>query len=116
MRTGRAFLVVAITALGLGVALGLGWRGLPRHDGWWAAGLLLVLGIVFGLRALVLPFLVCVPWGLLIYATSKCVYECSAWIVFLTIIPALLCVPALAGAAVRAAVRFSRHRPLSGSS
>lgn len=114
MRTGRSFLLVAVGAFAVGVAIGLAPSALPRHGGWWAAGLLLVLGIAFGLRALLLPLLVCVPWGLLAHATSRCVYECNAWFVLVTVIPALYCVPALFGAALGAAVRASRRRrPLS---
>jgi hypothetical protein len=116
MRRGRSFAVVAVGAIALGVAIGLAPSVLPRHGGWWGAGLLLVLGFAFGSRAVVLPFLVCVPWGLLAQATSKCVYECDAWVLLVTLIPAAFCVPALVGAAVRGAMRLSRRRPLSDGS
>ena len=93
-----------------GIALGLNDHLLPRHAGWAAAGILLFAGLALGFWALALPFLVCVPWGVLAHATSNCTYECGAWIILAFFVPFLLWVPVLAGAALRTGLLAARRR------
>ncbi|HEX5146981.1 MAG TPA: hypothetical protein VFV85_08160 [Conexibacter sp.] len=110
-------LLLVSAALGLLFALAPSHESvlLPRHGGWWVAGLLLIAGAGLGVRAAALPFAGFGVWGATgwILATvdpGTGEDQRALFVLFFTLFPAMLAVPALAGALVRALTLGVRAR------
>lgn len=95
-------IVALIPVAMLVVPLGDRWL---KDFGWYLAAMLVVLGAVFGLRAIVLVVVECL--ALFIVARIGCdsSEECSEVGVFISIIPLLASIPVVAGAIIGAILR-----------
>ncbi|HVC06513.1 MAG TPA: hypothetical protein VND98_02855 [Solirubrobacterales bacterium] len=83
---------------------------LPRHGGWYLAAVLLILGAVFGLRAVLLALIGSI--AAFIRGQTACVTdeECGVGVAILILYPILFSISAVVGALVGAVIRTFGNR------
>lgn len=95
-RTGAIAILALIEVLAIVVGA---FHELPKHGGWYLAGALVILGAVFGLRAVFLPVVACIT--LLIAGQTQCTTQehCAEAFIWLGLAP-IVSIPAIGGAVI----------------
>jgi hypothetical protein len=92
-------------AIVAGYRAGLGSRDWSGEAIWLLCAALVVFGVAFGLRAILLILVACLMWFTVGSAHSRCVTDCNGGLFLVTLFGALLSIPVVFGAAIGTPLR-----------